>query len=87
MKEDMDATVIHHPPRHFKATLSRRLEIEPDCRECPDGEPGLVAKCPNCGFIMAYRGIGRLRSGRQVHYFECVHSHREVHSLSIVIAE
>jgi hypothetical protein len=36
---------------------------------------------------MIYRGIGRLRSGTRVHHFECVHSHREVHSLSIVIAD
>jgi hypothetical protein len=32
-----------------------------------------------------YRGLGRLRNGKSVHYFECVHSPREVHSVSIVI--
>jgi len=36
---------------------------------------------------MVYRGIGRLRSGTRVHYYECVHSYREVHSLSIVISD
>jgi hypothetical protein len=34
-----------------------------------------------------YRGLGRLRSGARVHYFECVHSHREVYSVSISVTE
>jgi hypothetical protein len=36
---------------------------------------------------MMYRGIGRRRDGQQVHFFECVHSHREVHSVSIIVTE
>jgi len=83
----MEAQIIRHPPRHFHFTLGRLLEIEPDCPDCPDGDPHILAKCPDCDCAMAYRGIGRLRSGTQVHYFECIHSHREVHSISIVIAD
>ena len=83
----MNVNIIQHPPRHFRNTLTRRLEIERDCPECPDGIPGASAKCPDCGCTMVYRGLGRLRSGTSVHYFECVHSHREVHSVSIVITD
>jgi hypothetical protein len=83
----MEPTVIHHPPRAFHSTLSRLLEIESECPDCPEGEPGLWSRCPDCDSVMVYRGIGRLGSGTRVHYYECVHSHREVHSLSIVIAE
>jgi hypothetical protein len=81
----VELQVIHHRPRHIRYTLTRRLEIERDCPECPDDMPTLTATCPNCGARMAYRGIGRLRSGSRVRYFECVHSHREVHSVSIIV--
>jgi hypothetical protein len=83
----MERTVIHHAPRSFHSTLIRRLEIESECPDCPDGEQDLLSRCPNCDCVMVYRGIGRLRSGVRVHYYECVHSPREVHSVSIVIPE
>jgi hypothetical protein len=83
----MEAQVIRHAPRHFHFTLGRQLEIEPECPDCPVGAPHIFAKCPDCDCSMIYRGIGRLRSGTHVHHFECIHSHREVHSLSIVIAD
>ncbi|HLJ66921.1 MAG TPA: hypothetical protein VKX16_06140 [Chloroflexota bacterium] len=83
----MEASVVYHRPRHIQFTLARTLEIEPDCPECPKDDPGTVATCPDCGSKMAYQGRARLRSGVLVHHFECVHSHREVHSLSIVISE
>lgn len=81
----MEAEIIRHPPRHFHFTVARRFEIEHDCPECPADLPGTVSRCPECGCVMVYRGIGRLRNGRHVHYFECVHSPREVHGVSIVI--
>jgi hypothetical protein len=79
--------VIRHPPRHFHFTLTRAYEIEHDCPHCPDGLPHAVARCPDCGCLMVYRGIGKLRNGTPVHYFECVHSPREVHSVSVVISD
>jgi predicted amidophosphoribosyltransferase len=82
----VELNVIHHKPRHIRYTLTRRIEFERDCPECPDDMPDLVTMCPDCGAKMAYRGIGRLRSGTRVRYFECVHSHREVHSVSIVVS-
>lgn len=83
----MEQRHIRHRPRHFNHTLCRRLEIERDIAVCPDGEPHITATCPDCGFTMAYRGVGRLRSGSLVHYFECIHSYREVHTLSIVMTD
>lgn len=83
----MEAIIVRHPPRHFRYTLSRRFEIERDCPDCPDGLPSVLARCPDCDCAMAYRGRGRLRNGTEVHYFECVHSHREVHSVSIVVSK
>ena len=83
----MEVNAIRHPPRHLQHTLQRRLEIERTILDGPEDQPELVAKCPDCECTMIYRGIGRLRSGTRVHHFECVHSHREVHSLSIVIAD
>ena len=71
----------------LRARFDRLLEIESECPDCPEGEPGLSSRCPDCDSVMVYRGIGRLGGGTRVHYYECVHSHREVHSLSIVIAE
>lgn len=85
--KDMESNVIRHTPRHFHFTLTRRIEIEPECPDCPDGLPSTVARCPECGCVMVYRGVGRLRSGTHVHYFECVHSPSEVHSVSITISE
>jgi hypothetical protein len=83
----MESNAIHHAPRHLNHTLFRRLEIERDIMVCPEDEPGMLAKCPNCDCVMVYRGIGRLRSGTKVHYFECIHSPREVYSVSLVIAD
>jgi hypothetical protein len=82
-----DFQVIRHPPRHFHFTLTRRFEIERDCPHCPDGLPDAASLCPDCGCLMCYRGRARLRNGTLVHYFECVHSPREVHSVSVVISE
>ena len=64
-----------------------RLEIEPDCMDCPDGQPHIAARCPDCDCAMVYRGHGHLGNGTPVHYFECVHSYREVHSVSIVVTD
>ena len=83
----MEKNAIRHRPRHLDHTLLRRLEIERTILDCPEDQPDMVAKCPDCDSTMLYRGIGRLRSGTRVYYYECVHSHREVHSLSIVIAD
>ncbi len=83
----MDVHIIRHRPRHFRYTLSRRWEPERECSHCPDGMPHAAARCPDCESVMLYRGIGRLRSGKIVHHFECVHSPHEVHSVSIIIAE
>lgn len=83
----MGTNAIRHPPRHLKYAVFRRLEIEREISICPDEQPEVVARCHDCGAVMMYRGIGRLRSGTRVHHFECIHSHREVHSLSIVISE
>lgn len=83
----MEAQIIRHPPRHISYTVLRRLEIERDCPECPDGLPQSATACPDCDSTMAYRGKGRLTTGMLVHYFECVHSHREVHAVSVVITD
>jgi hypothetical protein len=83
----MEDNRIRHASRHLNRTLFRRLEIEPDIAHCPDGLDELVADCPDCESRMMYRGIGRLGSGTKVHYFECVHSHREVHGLSILVGD
>jgi hypothetical protein len=83
----MESSLIRHQPRRFSYTQIRRLEIEPECVDCPDGQPHIAARCPDCDSVMAYRGHGHLHNGTPVHYFECVHSHREVHSVSIVISE
>jgi hypothetical protein len=81
----MEHTVIHNAPRAFHSTPARLLELESECPECPENEPALSSRCPDCDSVMPYRGNGRLGSGTRVHYCECVHSYREVHSLSIVI--
>lgn len=82
----MDADVIRHSPRHINHTILRRVEIERDILNTHDGVSAGI-DCPDCGCVMVYRGIGRLRNGSRVHYYECIHSHREVHSLSVVITE
>ena len=78
---------IHHRPRHFDHTLCRRLEYEREIVLSPADMPDITVRCPDCDCIMMYRGVGRLRNGTRVHSFECVHSYREVHSLSIVCSE
>ncbi len=83
----MESAIIRHPPRHFDFTLLRSQEMESECPEGPADQPHVAAKCPDCDASMVYRGIGKLRSGTRVHYFECVHSPREVHSVSLVIAD
>ena len=85
--EVVETEPIRHQPRRLSYALFRRLEIERDIAESPDGRPDVSARCPDCDAVMVYRGIGRLRNGTHVHTFECVHSHREVHSLSIVITD
>jgi hypothetical protein len=62
------------------------FEFEHDILDGP-GLDGVLAKCPNCDCTMMYRGVGRLRNGTLVHYFECVHSHQEVHSVSIIVTD
>ncbi|GAC1324089.1 MAG: hypothetical protein NVS2B16_13640 [Chloroflexota bacterium] len=83
----MEETRFHHRPRHFDYTMSRHVEIESEIAHCPDGMPSTVAECPGCGSSMMYRGLGRLHQGTSVYHFECVHSHREVYSVSITVAE
>lgn len=83
----MATQVIQHRPRPLDVTILRSLEFENDCPHCPDGRPDVVATCENCGSTMVFRGVGKLRSGLRVHYFECVHSPREVHSVSFLIAD
>ena len=83
----MEQQVIHHRVRTIDFTLLRSVESDSDCPHCPDGLPDVVARCTQCDSIMAYRGLGTLRNGQRVHFFECVHSPGEVHSKSFVIAE
>lgn len=82
----MEVIHIQRNPRHFDYTLCRVLEIEQEIPTGPNAD-GVLMQCPNCGATMMYRGIGRLRSGTRVHHYECVHSHREVHSISIVVSD
>lgn len=82
----MEREIVQHPARALHATVLRGIELEHDCPDCPDGLPDVVATCTQCASTMAYRGVGLLRNGAHVHYFECVHSPREVHALSFVIA-
>ena len=77
--------IIRHGPRTIDFLVMRGLEIERDCCDTPDGLPDVAARCPDCESVMMYRGVGRLRDGRLAHVFECIHSHREVHSLSILV--
>ncbi len=80
----MEQHVIYHKPRHIELVMTRSYEIEHDICDCPPDGSGV--RCPDCGCVMMYRGLGRLRDGTVVHAFECVHSHREVHSVSVVIS-
>ncbi len=86
-RNEMDSNIIRHNPRQFHFTLSRKIEVESECPDCPPDQPDLITRCADCGSVMVYRGIGRLRSGTRVHYYECVHSAREIHSVSLVIGE
>lgn len=83
----MEARFIHHRPRRLDATHIRLREIGQDVTASPDGLPEGEIGCPDCGCLMMYRGVGWLRNGRLVHVYECVHSPREVYSLSVVIPE
>lgn len=83
----MEERVIRHQPRRIEFMVTRGVEVERDICDCPPDRPDSGVRCPDCGCVMMYRGLGHLRSGTLVHTFECVHSHREVHSLSIVISE
>jgi len=83
----MENQIIQHSPRGLDFTVRRSLEFERECPDSPDGKPDIVARCAQCAATMAYRGLGKLRNGLRVHYFECVHSAAEVHSISFVIAE
>lgn len=85
--EAMEERVIHHAPRKIEFLVTRGLEIERDICDCPPNQDRSAVRCPECGCVMMYRGLGRLGTGSLVHAFECVHSHREVHSLSIVVSE
>jgi hypothetical protein len=84
---DMEGNIIRHRVRHMTYTRVPNLEIERDILDCPEGQPHVNAQCPDCGCAMLYRGIGQLTSGSRVHHFECIHSHREVHSLSIYMGD
>jgi hypothetical protein len=83
----MEDNLVRHRPRHFNYTICRRIEIERDIAHAPFDQPHITATCPDCECVMMYRGIGRRRDGQQVHFFECVHSHREVHSVSIIVTD
>lgn len=83
----VEQRVIRHRPRRLDCTHVRVFEFERDILAGPVDEPHIVSRCPDCACIMMYRGIARLRNGSLVHYFECVHSPKEVHSVSILIEE
>jgi hypothetical protein len=82
----METRVINHSPHRLAATVLRTLEFGSDCPQGPADVTELVAHCHACSSLMSYRGQGTLRNGTHVHYFECVHSPREVHGQSFVIA-
>lgn len=82
----VETHIIRHLPRRLDCTHVRLFEYERDILDGP-GLDGVVARCPDCDCAMMYRGIARLRNGTLVYHFECVHSHREVHSVSIVITD
>ncbi|HZU11870.1 MAG TPA: hypothetical protein VFB58_03450 [Chloroflexota bacterium] len=83
----MEQQLIRHRPRRLDCTHLRVFEYETDILAGPRDEPHVVARCPDCDCVMMYRGIARLRNGTLVHYFECVHSPREVHCVSITIRD
>jgi hypothetical protein len=85
-EQPMESNVIYHAPRGLGVTVLRSVEYEHDCPDCPDGQPDVQARCRQCASTMVYRGLGTLRNGIRVHYFECVHSPAEVHGMSFVIA-
>jgi hypothetical protein len=82
----MEQGFIHHRPRRLDHAHARRFEFEMEILDGP-GKDGVTARCPDCDCVMMYRGVARLRNGALVHYFECVHSHREVHTVSIAIRD
>jgi hypothetical protein len=83
----MEQRVVHHRPRHFDFTLCRRIEFERDIASGPAEDITVTVRCPDCDCLMMYRGVGRLRNGKHVYHFECVHSPGEVHSLSVICPE
>jgi hypothetical protein len=83
----MERRVIRHAPKRIDVLLTRAREHGRDIIHCPADDPEASARCPDCDSLMMYRGLGRLRNGTLVHTFECIHSPREVHSVSIVISE
>ncbi len=83
----MESTIIRHGPRGIHYSHIRRFEDEAEPLDGPVGVQFEASKCPECDCVMLYRGIALLRDGTKVHYFECVHSPREVHSISIRISD
>jgi hypothetical protein len=82
----MEPAFIRHRPRRLDHTYLRLIEFEREILDGP-GQEGIAARCPDCDCVMMYRGMGRLRNGSRVHYFECIHSCEEVHSVSITITD
>ncbi|MGH2449298.1 MAG: hypothetical protein ACRDFS_11945, partial [Chloroflexota bacterium] len=85
--ELVEVEVISHRPCRLDQTVLRRLELGDEITDHPETAPEVTMRCPDCCSLMMYRGVGRLRNGKLVHVFECVHSHREVISLSVVVTE
>lgn len=83
----MEARFIQHRPRHIHHVHVQFPEGVRDIMTAPHESPDAVMACPDCECRMMYRGIGRLRNGQRVYVYECVHSHREVYSVSVVISQ
>jgi hypothetical protein len=83
----METVFIHHRPHRLDNCHTKTFEFEHEIAVGPSDQPDITARCPDCDCVMMYRGIARLRNGKLVHYFECVHPPREVHRVSIVISE
>ena len=83
----MEQSFIRHRPRRLDHTHMRMFEYEREILDGPADMADIKARCPDCDCVMMYRGVGRLRNGKLVHYFECIHSDHEVHSVSVAITE
>lgn len=81
----METRFIRHRPQRLDCVHIRIPETGRDIAHAPDEMPEQRVTCPECQAVMMYRGIGQLRDGRLVYVYECVHSHREVYSLSVII--